>query len=159
MKWSDREKGDNLLTCMRGKAAAFLQGKPKEVRGDYHSLRDVLALRYGMVEPPTTARRQFNALRQEEGDSIEDFADRVLVKAYEGYPGVENDVVETLPVESFLRGCKDKNAAYSAAGHKPTSLHGALMEMRDAAANLKVFGRSTTMAATRQVTFADRVGP
>ena len=72
---------------------------------------------------------------------------------------MEDDVVETLAVESFLRGCKDKNAAYSAAEHKPTSLHGALMEMRDAAANLKVFGRSTTMAAMRQVTFADRVGP
>ena len=43
MKWSDREKRDNLLTCMHGEAAAFLQGKPKEVRGDYHSLRDVLA--------------------------------------------------------------------------------------------------------------------
>ena len=78
MKWSYREKRDNLLTCMHGEAAAFLQGKPKEVRGDYHSLRDVLARRYGMVEPPTTARRQFNALRQEEGESIEDFADRVL---------------------------------------------------------------------------------
>ena len=157
MKWSDKEKRDNLLTCMRGKAAVFLQGKNKERRGDYRTLRDVLAKRYGLVEPPPTARRQFNALRQEEGESVEDYADRVLVKAYEGYPGVDDEVVETLAVEGFLRGCRDRGAAYAAAEHKPATLHEALQEMRDAAANLKVFGRNNTLGTARQVTFADRV--
>ena len=58
MKWSDREKRDNLLTCMRGKAAAFLQGKPKEVQGDYHFLRDVLAIWHGGATNNSTSSVQ-----------------------------------------------------------------------------------------------------
>ena len=119
----------------------------------------MLARRYGLVEPPPTARRQFNALRQEEGETVEEYADRVLLKAYEGYPGVDDEVVETLAVEGFLRGCRDRGAAYAAAEHKPATLHEALQEMRDAAANLKVFGRNNTLGTARQVTFADRVEP
>ena len=93
-------------------------------------------------------------MRQVEGETLEDFADRVLVKAFEGYPDVPDDSLQVLATESFLRGCRDRSAAYAAAERKPECVHDALQEVRDSAANLRVFGRS--FASTRQVTFASR---
>ena len=94
-KWSDREKPDSLLACPRGKAIAYIQSKPKSCRSHYKALLDLLDRRYGMLELPSTARRQLVAMRQEEGESLEDFADRVMLKIGEGYPGEETAMPHT----------------------------------------------------------------
>ena len=93
-------------------------------------------------------------MRQEEAESLDDFADRVLVKVAEGYPEVPDDTLQILATENFLRGCKDRSAAYAAAERKPDDMQTAMQEVRDAAANLKIFGRSGGMSA-RQVTFQE----
>ena len=152
-KWSDREKRDSLLACLRGKAIAYIQSKPKSCRSHYKALRDLLDQRYGMLELPSTARRQLAAMRQEEGESLEDFEDRVMLKTGEGYPGVPEETLQSLATEAFLRGCRDRNAAYATSERKPENLHVAVIEMRDAAANLKAFNRVSVSA--RQVRFAD----
>ena len=151
--WSLKDKRNRLLACLRGKAVDFIQSRPKLERADYHSLKELLHNRYGMAELPTTARRQLLSMKQEEGEVLDDFGDRVLVKAAEGYPGVPDDTLQTIAVESFLRGCKDRNAAYAAAERKPETLFDAMQEVRDSAANLRAFGRCGI--TTRKVSFAD----
>ena len=79
----------------------------------------MLTQRYNIVELPGTARCQLNSMRQEEQEALEDFADRVLVKVSEAYPNVEEEVAQCLGTESFLRGCRDRAAAYAASEHKP----------------------------------------
>ena len=155
-KWSDREKRDSQLACLRGKAIAYIQSKPKSCRSHYKALRDLLDQRHGMLELPSTARRQLVAMRQEEGESLEDFADCVMLKTGEGYPGVPEETLQSLATAAFLRGCRDRNAAYATSERKPENLHVAVMEMRDAAANLKAFNRVGVSA--RQVRFADSDG-
>ena len=152
-KWSDREKRDSLLAWLRGKAIAYIQSKPKSCRSHYKALRDLLDQRYGMLELPSTARRQLAAMRQEERESLENFAGRVMLKSGEGYLGVPEETLQSLATEAFLRGCRDRNAICATSERKPENLHVALIEMRDAAANLKVFNRVSVSA--RQVRFAD----
>ena len=53
-------------------------------------------------------------MHQEEAKSLDDFADRVLVKAAEVYPEIPDDTLQSLPVYNFLRGCWDRGAAYMA---------------------------------------------
>ena len=61
--------------------------------------------------------------------------------------------MQCLATENFLQGCKNRSAAFAAAEKKPQNLMEAIQEMRDAAANLKVFGKASNYAV-RQVTFA-----
>ena len=103
------------------------------------------------MELPSTARRQLSAMRQEEGESLEDFADRIMLKAGEGFHGVPEDTLQSLATDAFLKGCRDRNVAYAAAERKPETLQQAVVDMRDAAANLRTFSRATVSA--RQVTF------
>jgi hypothetical protein len=102
---------------------------------------------------PSTARRQLSTLRQEEGESYEDFADRVLVKTFESFPEVPDQTIQSISIERFLGGCRDKAAAFAAAEKEPETLQEALWKVRDAVANLKIFGRPA--ATARQVTWAD----
>ena len=151
--WSRREKLDRLMACLRGKAVDYFFNRPKDLRADYYTLKDMLSQRYNIAELPGTARRQLNTMRQEKQESFEDYADRVLGKVSEAYPNVEEDVAQALGTESFLRGCRDRSAAYAASEHKPDTIYKALQCVKDAAANLRVFGRPAM--TTRQVTFAD----
>ena len=84
---------------------------------------------------------------------MEDYADRVLGKVGEAYPNTEEDVAQALGTESFLRGCRDRSAAYAASEHKPDTIYKALQCVKDAAAKLRVFVRPAM--TTHQVTFAD----
>ena len=153
-RWTEREKRDRLLGCLRGKAITYVQSRPKSERKDYYALKELLNRRYRIMELPATARRYLQSMRQEEAESLDDFADRVLVKVAEGYPEVPDNTLQILATENFLRGCKDRSAAYAAAERKPDDLQTAMQEVRDAAANLKIFGRSGGMSA-RQVTFKE----
>ena len=152
-RWTEKEKRDSLLACLRGKAITYIQTKPKYFRTSYESLKSLLEQRYGMTELPATARRQLSSMKQEEGETLEDFADRMIGKTGEGYLGVPEETLQVLATEAFLRGCRDRNAAYAASERKPETLCKAVEEMRDAAANLKAFNRGSLTA--RQVTFVD----
>ena len=153
--WSDKEKRDQLLACLRGKAVSFIQSKSKRTCQSYDGLKKTLDDRYGVQELPSTARRQLGSIRQEENESIEEFADRVLVKAMEAFPDVKSRVLQEMATDSFLRGCRDKYAAYAASEKKPENLHQAIQEVRDSITNLRVFGR--VGLSTRQVTFESDV--
>ena len=153
-KWTTREKRDRLLGCLRGKAIAYVQSRPKAERKDYYALKSLLNMRYGILEEPTIARRHLQSMRQEEAESLEDFADRVLVKAAEGYPEIPDDTLQSLAVDNFLRGCRDRGAAYVAVEKKPDELQTAVQMVREAAVNLKLYGRSGGLIA-RQVTFRE----
>ena len=62
-------------------------------------------------------------------------------------------MLKGLAVEHFLKGARDRQAAYGTATHKPDNLHDAIREVKEAAANLKLFGRG--VASARQVTFSE----
>ena len=116
-----------------------MQSRPKSERKDYYALKELLNQRYRIMELPATARRYLQSMRQEETEILDDFADLVLVKVAEGYPEVPDDTLQILATENFLRGCKDRSAAYAVAERKPDDLQTAMQEVRDAAANLKIF--------------------
>ena len=70
-----------------------------------------------------------------------------------GGPKIKGDTAQGIGVENFLRGCKDKAAAYTAAEHQPETIQIALQSVEDSVANLKTFERPAVTA--RQFTFAE----
>ena len=126
--------------------------KPREVQDDYQALKDALEVWFGKMEHPTSARRQLGYLRQKEGETLEDYADKVLTKVSEAYPGIDDKMEQDLAKEAFLRGCHHHSAAYAAAKKDPVTLQEALEEVQNSAVNLKAFGRGSI--ATHRVIFA-----
>ena len=118
-QWSDSEKRDRLLTGHLGKAVTFILGKSKKTYSTYRCLRDTLDIRFGHLELPSTARRHLAAIKQAEAESLEDFVDRVLIKASEAYPDFPDEAIQSIATESFLWGCKDREAAYAASEKNP----------------------------------------
>ena len=156
LQWSEREKKANLLMCLRGKAAEHVYNSKKSSYATYRDLGELLAERFDSVEQPMTARRQLMSLNQEIGESLEDFGDRVLAKATEGWKGnVDESSVQLLAKECFLRGCRDKNAALQASQWNPVTLSEAMKEVRMASANMEAFGRKNPPVATRGVSFKE----
>ena len=82
------------------------------------------------------------------------FADRILTKVNEAYPGIDVETEQDLAKEAFLRGCQNRSAAYAAAEKDPETLQDALEEVQNSVVNLKAFGRGS--AVTRQISFAGR---
>ena len=140
------------MACLQGKVVDYVFNRPKDLHADYYTLKDMLSQCYNIAELPGIARRQLNTMRQEEQESLENYADHVLGKVSEAYPNVEEDMAQALGTKSFLRGCRNRSAAYAASEHKPDTIYKALQFVKDAAANLRVFSRPTM--TTRQVTFA-----
>ena len=149
--WDQQEKVGRLLVSLRGKAIDFIRNKSREVQDDYSTLRDALELRFGQREHPTSARRELNCLQQHEGESLEDFADIVLAKVSEAYPRIGQELEQDIAKEIFLRGCRNRNAAYAAAERDPSTLQDALEKVRTSAMNWKVFGKGSV--STRRVRF------
>ena len=84
-----RDKADGLVASLHGKAVDLIRKKPRKVQGDYRTLKDAPEQRLGKLEHPTVARCQLTYVRQEEGESLEDFADRILTMVPEAYQGID----------------------------------------------------------------------
>ena len=149
--WREQEKCDRLLASLRGKAVDFIMTKPRTLQKHFHELRDALEQRFNRREHPIIARRQLSFLRQAEGESLEDYADRVLAKVSEAYPGVDEEIEQDLAKEAFLKGCQNHSAAYATAEKDPSTLQDTLEEVHSSAVNLKAFGRGSVL--TRRVSF------
>ena len=105
-----------------------------------------------------SARRQLQFMRQQENEPLEEFSQRVYFMALDGYDRGNPEVVDQIATETFLRGCRDKEAARSVLEKDPTSINQAMKLVKTYIANQRaIFGiRSSHSYAHRQVSFSDR---
>ena len=102
-------------------------------------------------------RRELQCTKQLEGEDIETFADRVYALTLKGYPEAGECTVQSLAVDFFIQGCKDKTAAWNAVERSPTTLPEAVQYVKTATTNAKLLGVRVSSYTARQVTFD--VGP
>lgn len=150
-RWKGKEKRNRLLSCLRDKAVDYIQSQATKVRKDYKRLKKTLVKRYGQKEDPRSVRKQLYYMRQEDTESLDDFADRVYRNVVDGYPGARGSIIQGVAVETFLRGCRERTAAHTAADRDPNKLSKALRYVKSAIANQKALGK--TGYGVRQVTF------
>ena len=74
--------------------------------------------RFGKKDLPHIIRRQLQDIKQNEGESIEEFEERVRDMAVEGYPDTPDVCIQTVAVDAFLKGCNNKQAALTAMDKK-----------------------------------------
>lgn len=80
--------------------------------------------------------------------------------AMEGLSEANDSTVDQMAVETFLRGCKDKEAAHLAMENNPNIIYKALKYVKAAVNNRKALFGSRANYHTRSVSFQDEfVGP
>ena len=154
--WTEDDKLDKLIECLRGKAASFYGRLQVRDRDDFNLLKQRLNDRYGHHDPPHTLRQQLHIIRQTVDEDLESYAERVQQMAYESYPEAPSRTIEDACIDSFLRGCKEKRAALNAMDKNPVTLQSAISQVKGAIHNQKaLYGASNSLI---QVTFADHEG-
>ena len=150
-KWDRKTKLQRLMTCLRGRAVEFVESRPSRICKNYKLLKRELIRRFGQKDPPNNVRKQLQNLKQEEFESFDDFADRTYSLTIEGFPKTSNKTIQGVAVDVFLRGCKDKTAAYSASEKDPKNIYQALKYVKSSVYNQKLIGKPSYMS--RQVSF------
>ena len=138
-KWDSKQRLDRLIECLREKALKFYSTRPLSVQNDFVLLSEKLNQRFGNKDLPYTIRRQLQEVRQNIDETVEEFAERVQEMASDGYgPTTPENVVETISVDAFLKGCSDKKATLFAMEKNPTTLDNALQCVKSSIHNQRI---------------------
>lgn len=152
-KWSNEQRLFKLIECLKENALKFNSTRPRSVQTNYALLCQNLNGRFGRKELSHVLRRNFQYLRQDQAELIEEFAERVQDTAMGGFPDTPGSIVEPLAIGVFLRGCLDKGAALITLDKNPETVDQALQLMRTAIANKKLImgGKKTEIKRLRMI--------
>ena len=131
--WSERKKMDKLFDCLSEKALEYANRSKAET---YEALRRELDLRFDLKDAPMAARQRLHVVRQEDEESLEDFLQRVLTITMDGFDKAEVGTLQQLATESFLRGCKHKDAAMTVMNESVASIQQACKRVKTIIANI-----------------------
>ena len=102
-QWESRKKVCRLLDCLTDVALEY--ARKVNMDDDYKTLRRALKQRFSKKDEPVSARRQLQYVRQQEGETLEEFAERVHFIVMDGYDKCDNVVIDQIGTEAFLQGC------------------------------------------------------
>ncbi|CAC5389355.1 unnamed protein product [Mytilus coruscus] len=106
--WDDAKKTCRFLDCLSEVALEYAR---RSHISKYDELRKYMKRRFSKKEEASAARRQLQYIRQLDGETIEEYAERVHFLTMDGYYRSKNDIIDQIGTEAFLRGCQEKEAA------------------------------------------------
>ena len=145
--WSERKKMDRLFDCLTDKALEYANRSQAET---YEALKRELSLRFDLKDAPVACRSKLHVIRQDDEESLEDFLQRVLTVTMDGFDKAEITTLQQLATESFLRGCKHKEAAMTVMNEGVGTIHDACRRVKTIIANKRAIGGG-------KVTFQEKV--
>lgn len=152
-EWGEEKKLAKFLDCLSGVAAKYAF---RIKANKWKKIKSEMKRRFSVKEDPASARRQLVYMRQNEGESLEEFSQRVYFMALDGYKGEKTETVDKIGVEHFLRGIRDKHAAERAFEHAPSTIAKALKYVKKAIATHKaIYGSSRQPNYTAKFAFTE----
>jgi len=85
-----------------------------------------LECRFGAKELPETSKAKFQQATQNQNESLEDWADRVLSLAMPAFRDLPEQYCTEEVISRFCQGCLDKEAGKHACLNRPKSMQGAI---------------------------------
>lgn len=156
-----KQESFRLLDCLGDVALEYARKVNKN--GYYKDLKRHLKQRFSRKEVPILDRRQLPFTKQLENENVEEFAQRVYFLALDSYGSCKGYMIEEIATETFLRGCRDKEAAMMAMDREPTTLQKTVKYVKTAIANHRaLYGTRGASGGTayfqRQVSIPSREG-
>ena len=155
-QWSDEEKLDRFVECFRGHASKFITTLPLSVQDNFVRLAKMMEDRFNRTDPPTTARKRLEDLRQK-GETDDEFAEEARRLVVRAFPTVNITLQEELAAEAFLKGYRNSRVGYEALNKAPKTISEALDIVVQLQHNFKAtVGRDAEMRrSSRQVSLED----
>ena len=167
--WTENKQLIHLLSSLRGPVLTahrrFSEAECATVEACMHALdmhaldMHALDMRYGSKRLLTIAslRADLSVAKQEEGEGVDTFGDRLLGLTHRAYAGMALDWIQGLSVPAFLKGLKDKVSGQEAMKFgKLQTITDAVEQVMHLQCTARTFGghRSVT---NRHVVFNDAV--
>ena len=95
--------------------------KPHISHYSFRRLLKELGRRFDAKEAPSAVRHQLLDARREEGESLDEFAERIQCMVQLALPTLSYRAQAPFAVDCFLRGCREKTAAAFALERQPRS--------------------------------------
>lgn len=130
--WSKRKRTDKLLGCLERPALEYVCKLKLE---KYRHIKKEMSRRFNNKDNPISARRKLQFIKQYEDESLQEFAQRIHFITIDGYSESRRKAVDQILTESFIRGCRDKEAARSVMETNPKNNHEALDMIKTSIAN------------------------
>ncbi|CAC5420968.1 unnamed protein product [Mytilus coruscus] len=134
--WDDAKKTCRFLDYLSEVALEYAR---RSHISKYDELRKYMKRRFNKKEEASAARRQLQYIRQLDGETIEEYAERVHFLTIDGYYRSNNDIIDQIGTEAFLRGCKEKEATRIVIEKNPRTINEALKWIKSSLANRKPF--------------------
>ena len=151
--WNDHEKLIILAQNLTGKPLDIFSKQKPEDRRNFQVSTEKLLGTFGKDDSPPVLRTQLMAVRQGEEERTDDFGQRVMQLVFQAYPDASPSMVDTLGIESFMRGANDKYAVEIAMIREPKTLTEAINFTKVAQSNHALL--QGPRGKLRQVTFED----
>jgi len=111
---------------------------------DYVGLLRKFEKRFGYQDLPETLQMQFLGARQKSGESVEDWADRILSLATKAFRDLPDEHMYQQAILRLCQGCIDKEAGKNAATSRPRSIEDAVDQIKWHQHTVRViYGHST----------------
>ena len=128
--WTDDKKTDMLIWGLKGKAADFyvlLCNMNADL--SYKHLMSEFGKRFKREELPETLQARFQNECQDEGETLSDWADRILTLAAKAYKDLPEAWIRRHAIIRFCMGCLDLEAGQHACTQQPKSFKEAMDKM------------------------------
>ena len=128
--WTEGMKHLKLIENLTDEALALYCRQSPEVSCSYELMKGALARAFGKEEDPYLHRSELGAILQRVDETLEDFGRRVREVSSKAYPDAPTDMLETLAIDAFLKGCTDSEAVKLAMVSQPKTLSEAVKYTR-----------------------------
>lgn len=126
-RWSSRECRDYLTWSLVGKALDFFTLTMQMGKNlSFSRIMKKLESRFGEKELPETSRAKFQQASQNQGELLEDWADRVMTLATPAFKDLSEKRGLQEAIARFCQGCLDREAGKHACFERPRSMQQAL---------------------------------
>ncbi|OWF53581.1 hypothetical protein KP79_PYT00436 [Mizuhopecten yessoensis] len=94
-RWSDRKIKQRFFDCLVGDALEYADKLPRTL--GFAKLKKKMKERFSDKDVPAVARRELNFTKQEEKESLAEFAQRIQTITGDGFAHVDTDRYEGIP--------------------------------------------------------------
>jgi len=125
--WDDQECRDYLNWCLEGKALDYFTIETH--MGQMYSYKEIMRRmesRFGSKDLHETSKAKFQQASQRAGETLEDWADRVLTLATPAFRDLPEKYGQREAIMKFCQGCLDKDAGKHACFERPVTMQEAV---------------------------------
>ncbi|CAG2206600.1 unnamed protein product [Mytilus edulis] len=120
--WDPRRQAEEILLILKDEAANFAAELPYETRSSFRLLSKEMESRFGDNNLPETYRKELQTVRKGYKESTNEYAARIQTMVKKAYPGMNQQLFNSIAIEHMLNGLPDQSIAYDVLTKRPKTM-------------------------------------